>query len=106
MSFANRTRPAYVVRPHSADEVKRLVAVANDTLTPLVPVSSGPPHFRGDTVPSTGGAVVVDLSGMKKIINVDRARRVAMVEPGVTFSQLISAAEKEGIRLNIPLLPR
>jgi FAD/FMN-containing dehydrogenase len=43
---------------------------------------------------------------MKKIINVDRARRVAMVEPGVTFGELIPAAEKQGIRLNMPLLPR
>ena len=106
LSFANRTRPAYVVTPQSADEVKKLVAAANDTGTPLVPVSSGPPHFHGDTVPSTGGAVVVDLSGMKKIVFVDRPRRVAMVEPGVTFGELIPAAEKEGIRLNMPLLPR
>jgi FAD/FMN-containing dehydrogenase len=53
-----------------------------------------------------GGAVIVDLSGMKKIIKVDRARRVAMVEPGVTFGELIPAAEKAGIRLNMPLLPK
>ena len=43
---------------------------------------------------------------MKKIVFVDRPRRVAMVEPGVTFGELIPAAEKEGIRLNMPLLPR
>lgn len=106
VSFANRTRPAFVVRPQTADQVKQLVTLANETLTPLVPVSSGPPHFRGDTVPSTGGAVVADLSGMKKIVFVDRPRRVAMVEPGVTFGELIPAAEKEGIRLNMPLMPR
>ena len=106
MSFVNQTRPACVVKPRNSAEVKSLVQAANETLTPLVPVSSGPPHFRGDTVPSTGGAVVVDLSAMKKIINVDRPRRVAMIEPGVTFSELIPAAEKEGIRLNLPLMPR
>lgn len=106
VSFANQTRPAFVVKPRTAADVKGLVALANQTLTPLVPVSSGAPHFRGDTVPSTGGAVVVDMSGMKKIINVDRPRRVAMVEPGVTFGELIPAAAKEGIRLNMPLLPR
>jgi len=106
MSFANPTRPACVVKPQSAAEVKELIALANQTLTPLVPVSSGPPHFRGDTVPSTGGAVVVDMSGMNKIVFVDRPRRVAMVEPGVTFGELIPAAEKEGIRLNMPLMPR
>jgi len=105
-SFVNRIRPACVVKPHTAAEVKELVTAANETGTPLVPVSSGPPHFRGDTVPGIGGAVVVDLSGMNKIINVDRPRRVAMVEPGVTFGELIPAAAKEGIRLNLPLVPR
>ncbi len=106
ISFVNSVRPASVIRPKSAEEVQRIVKYANETHTPLVPVSSGPPHFRGDTVPSVGGAVIVDLSGMKKIILVDRARRVAMVEPGVTFGELIPRVEKEGLRLNMPLLPR
>ena len=106
ISFVNTTRPACVVKPAKAGDVQKLVKLANDTKTPLVPVSSGPPRFRGDTVPSIGGAVIVDLSGMKKIINVDRPRRVAMVEPGVTFGELIQAADKVGIRLNLPLLPK
>ncbi len=106
MSFVNPVRPACVVTPNKADEVQKIIQLANDTQTPLVPVSSGPPHFRGDTVPGTGGAVIVDLSQMKKVISVDRARRVAMVEPGVTFGELIPAVNKEGLRLNMPLLPR
>ena len=106
ISFVNTIRPACVVKPRNTDDIKQLVHVANETLTPLVSVSSGPPHFRGDTVPGIGGAVIIDLSGMKKIIRVDRFHRVAMVEPGVTFGELILAAEKEGIRLNMPLLPK
>ncbi|MBN1191838.1 MAG: FAD-binding oxidoreductase [Dehalococcoidales bacterium] len=106
MSFVNPVRPACVVKPSSLGEIKQIVALANETLTPLVPVSSGPPHFRGDTVPGTGRALIVDLSGMKKIIKVDRPRRVAMVEPGVTFGELAAACAQEGIRLNMPLLPR
>ncbi len=106
ISFVTAMKPSCVVKAANVDQIKNIVKLANETLTPLVPVSSGPPHFRGDTVPGIGGAVVVDLSGMKKIILVDRPRRVAMVEPGVTFGELIPAAEKEGLRLNMPLLPR
>ncbi|GAH54985.1 unnamed protein product, partial [marine sediment metagenome] len=40
------------------------------------------------------------------IIRVDRMNRVAMVEPGVTFAELIPAVAREGLRLNMPLLPR
>ncbi len=106
MSFVNSVRPVCVAKPSSSGDIKKIVKLANKTRTPLVPVSSGPPHFRGDTVPSTGGAVIVDLSRMKKVILVDRARRVAMVEPGVTFGELIPKVNKEGLRLNMPLLPR
>ncbi len=106
VSFVNRVRPASLVKPQTAAEVQSILKFANETKTPLVPVSSGTPHFRGDTVPSVGGAVIVDMSGMKKIMLVDRARRVAMCEPGVTFGELIPAARKAGLRLNMPLLPR
>jgi hypothetical protein len=106
MSFVNSVKPECVVKPRNADDVAKIVNLAKETLTPLVPVSSGPPHFRGDTVPSMGGAVMVDLSGMKKIIRIDRMNRVAMVEPGVTFGELIPAVAREGLRLNMPLLPR
>ena len=106
MSFVNTTRPQCLVRPKDASEVRRIVALANETLTPLVPASSGPPHFRGDTVPGIGGAVIVDMRRLKEIVKVDRLRRVAMVQAGVTFEELLPAAEKNGLRLNMPLLPR
>ncbi len=106
ISFVNTVKPIWVVKPQSTDQIKQLVSMANQTLTPLVSVSSGPPHLRGDTVPGAGGAIIVDLSRMNKIIRVDRFHRVAMVESGVTFAELIPAAEKEGIRLNMPLLPK
>lgn len=106
ISFVNTIQPSFIVRPRNSDEVEKIVKLANKTLTPLVPVSSGPPHFRGDTIPAIGGAIIVDLSGLKKIIRVDRPNRVTMFEPGVTFDELIPAVTKEGLRLNMPLLPR
>src|SRR3972149_11243008 len=106
MSFVNAVRPECVVRPRNAEDVMKIVNLANETMTPWVAVSSGAPHFRGDTVPGVGGAIIVDLSEMKKILRVDRLNRVAMFEPGVTFDELVPAVAKEGLRLNMPLLPR
>jgi FAD/FMN-containing dehydrogenase len=106
LSFVHPIRPRCVVKPGSPDEVQALVKWANEARIPLVPVSSGGPHFRGDTVPSAGGAIIVDLSGMKQIIRIDTKNRVVMVEPGVTFGELIPVLEKEGLKLNMPLLPR
>jgi FAD/FMN-containing dehydrogenase len=105
-SFAHPISPRCVVRPGDSQELQRIVAWANKSRTPLIPVSSGPPHFRGDTVPSVGGAVMVDLRRMNRIVRLDTAHRVALIEPGVTFGELIPAAREAGLRLNLPLLPR
>jgi hypothetical protein len=106
ISFVCTIKPEYVVKPRNTADIVQLVKFARETQTSLVPVSSGPPHFRGDTVPGSGGSVIVDLSGMKRIIRVDRLNRSAMFEPGVTFAELIQAVGEKGLRLNLPLLPR
>ena len=105
-SFVGKTRPRFVVKVLEAERVKDLVDLARETGTPLVPVSSDAPHFLGDTVPTTGDAVILDLSGMKQISFIDRVGRVAVVEPGVTFGELIPAVAEHGLRLNMPLRPR
>jgi FAD/FMN-containing dehydrogenase len=105
-SFALPIKPRGVVKPQDVEQVQALVKWANETNTPLVPVSSGAPHFRGDTVPSAPGAVMVDMSGMNKIIRVDRRSRSAIFEPGVTYPQIQTALAKEGMRLSMPLAPR
>jgi FAD/FMN-containing dehydrogenase len=105
-SFVLSIKPRAVARPASDDEVQALVAWANRTATPLVPVSSGAPHFYGDTVPSVPGAVMVDLSRMNKIIKVDSRNRIAVIEPGVTYGQLQLELAKQGLMIVPPLYPR
>lgn len=99
-------KPSLLVKPRNIDEVQKIVFWANETLTPLVPVSSGEPHFRGDTIPTASESVIVDLSGMKRILKINRRNRLALIEPGVTYSQLLPELRKEGLRIAMPLLPR
>jgi FAD/FMN-containing dehydrogenase len=87
------------------EEIQETVRWANRENTPLVPVSSGTPRIRGDTVPGKGG-VVVDMERLNKVIRIDRKNRVILVEPGVTFAQLAPNLEEQGLRLAGPLLPR
>lgn len=105
LSFVHGVSPQFVVKPRVAGEVQALIKWANETKMPLVPVSSGPPHFWGDTIPFLSG-VIVELSRMNKVIRVDRRNRMVMVEPGVRFGELQQKLGKEGLRLNMPLLPR
>jgi len=105
-SYVAPKTPALAVRPTTAEEIQSIVKLANDKRISLVPVSSGTPRFRGDSVPGVEEAVVLDLSGMKKIMWVNRRNRVALVEPGVTFAELEPELEAQGLRCMMPLLPR
>jgi hypothetical protein len=105
-SFVSRIRPRCVVIPATTGEIQEIIKWANETMTPLVPISSGSPHFRGDTVPRLGGSVIVDLSKMKKIMRSDVRNRVAWVEPGVTFGELNAELSKVGLITYMPLCPR
>jgi FAD/FMN-containing dehydrogenase len=99
-------KPRLMVQPTTSDEVQKIVLWANQTLTPLVPVSSGPPHFRGDSIPTAPEALMVDLSGMKRIPKINRRNRLALIEPGVRYEQLLPELKKAGLRIAMPLLPR
>ena len=105
-SLVSPLLPWFVVRPGHAEEVQKLVVWANETGTPLVAVSSGPPHFHGDTVPSAPEAVIVDLTRMKAIKRIDRRNRIAVIEPGVTYFELDAALAELGLRIARPLSPR
>ncbi len=98
-------KPLMIVRPRSAEEIRGVIKAANKTKVNLVPSASGLPRFRGGTIPS-GDGVIVDLSGMRRIINLDRRNKAAIIEPGVTFGQLKAEAEKIGLKVLMPLLPK
>ncbi len=99
-------RPWLTVRPTHTRQVEQILRWANETRTPIVPLSSSGAHVNGGSVPSAAGAVQIDLRAMNAILRVDRRHRLAIIEPGVTFGQLILALAEHGLRLPIPLLPR
>jgi len=105
-SFSQSIMPRMVVKVKNVQEVQKIVRWANNTGIPLVPVSSGPPHYKGDTVPGVPEAIIVDLSGMKKIISINRQHRICIVEPGVTYGELNDALAKEGMVLATSMAPR
>lgn len=105
-SFSEPMNPRFLARVEDADQVAAIVKWGNETKTPLVPVSSGPPHFHGDTVPGAQGSVIVDLRNMKRILRIDAANKVALIEPGVTYGELQPELAKESLTACAPLLPR
>jgi len=102
-SLAPPGMPNYVVKPKDAKEVSEIVKLANEYKTPVVPCSSGV-HFYGATIPKQGG-IIVDLSRMNKIFEIDEPNKRARIEPGVTWEQIENELEKRDFQVVIPLLP-
>ena len=96
----------FEVRPGDTAELQAVVRWANEEKEPLVPVSSGPPHCHDGSKPDVEEAVVLDLRRMGRILRVDAANRVAIVEPGVTYAELQQALAPSGLSAYMPLLPR
>ncbi|MCC7077437.1 MAG: FAD-binding oxidoreductase [Acidimicrobiia bacterium] len=92
-----------VVAPAGVDELATFVRWARAERIPLWPRSST--SLRRSVRPD-GPGLVVDMSGLKEIIRVDRRNRVTLVQAGVTFEELAPALEREGLRAVMPLCPR
>ena len=95
--------PSYVVKPKDGQEVQRIIKFANEHSIPVVPVSSDV-HFNGATIPKQGG-IVLDLTRMKKVLEIDEANRRVRIEAGVMWQQLTDELAKKGMRMIMPLLP-
>jgi glycolate oxidase subunit GlcD len=86
---------AAVVRPSSEAEVLAVLGVAREQGFSIVPRGAGT-AATGAAV-SEPGQVVLDLSAMNRILEVDERDLVAVVEPGVLTGALQSAAEAKGL---------
>ncbi len=95
--------PNYVVKPKDAQEVSKIIKLANDQAIPVIPVSSHV-HFNGATIPKQGG-IVVDLTRMDKVLDIDEDNRRVRIEAGVTWKKLTEELAKKGFRMIMPLLP-
>jgi len=90
-----RAMPQAVVFPETAQEVAEVVTVALDAGLPVIPRGAGT-GLSGGAVAAIGG-VVVALTRMKRIFEIDPEDRVAVVEPGVVNLDLSRAARPYGL---------
>lgn len=99
-------KPRMVVMPSTVDEIQKIVQIANETLTPLIPFVTGQ-SVGGLTIPQVDGAVIVDLKRMDRILEVDEEAMYMLVEPGVTFGHVKRYLDTNhpNLRYTYPLAP-
>src|SRR5881392_48202 len=86
-----RARPLAVAVPQTAEEVIALVRYCHQEQVPFVARGSGT-SLSGGSLPVEGG-IVIALNRLNKILRVDPAQRIAVVEPGVINLAVTAAAQ-------------
>ena len=86
-------RSPLVLRPASTEEVSRLLAIANETRTAIVPQAGNTGLCGGQIATDEGHEVVLSLDRMSRVLDVDPADNSITVEAGAVLKSVQEAAE-------------
>ncbi len=90
------------VRPADTAEVQRLVCIAREQGAPLYPISTGNNWGYGTALPALDGCLLVDLSGLNRIVHFDPDLATVTLEPGVTQGMLFDFLAQQPERFLVP----
>ena len=93
--------PQVILRPTDTASIARLLAFASERRIPVTPRGAGT-GLSGGCTPIYNG-IVLSMERMNRILRIDKDSFVAIVEAGVTLSELQSQVEPQG--LCYPLYP-
>ncbi|MCS7305886.1 MAG: FAD-binding protein [Thermoguttaceae bacterium] len=88
-------RPDLVIFPRSREEVVEIVRLCRHYRVPILARGAGT-SLAGGCTPVGGGLLLV-MTRMNRILQIDRRNRMAVVEPGVLNVQLARALEGTGL---------
>ena len=86
-------RSPLVLRPGSTNEVSRILAIANETRTVIVPQAGNTGLCGGQIPTDAGNEVVLSLDRMTRILDVDPADNPITVEAGAILRSVQEAAD-------------
>lgn len=93
--------PEVVVKPNTAEQVSRVLRLANEAGIPVTARGSGT-GLSGACIPVSGG-ILLSFERMNRVIEIDTENYAAVVEPGITLAELDEATRERG--LIYPIFP-
>ena len=92
-----------VVRPASTEEVSEIVRICNETRTPIVPQGGNTGLCGGATPYEHGGEILLSLTRMNKVRDIDALNYAITVEAGVILADVQTAAEEADLYFPLSL---
>jgi len=98
--------PSAAVAPDGVEQVQAVVKIANTYKIPLWTISTGKNLAYWGAAPRLSGSVVLDLTCMNRILEVNDQNHFALVEPGVSYFDLYIYIQEHKLKVWIdPLDP-
>ncbi|MDX2647833.1 FAD-linked oxidase C-terminal domain-containing protein [Streptomyces sp. PA03-1a] len=94
-SFCPAGAPAVVVLPRTVEQVQHVMRTATALRVPVVP--QGARTGLSGAANASDGCIVLSLTRMDRILEIDPVDRVAVVEPGVVNAALSRAVAERGL---------
>ncbi|HLO00695.1 MAG TPA: FAD-binding protein, partial [Pyrinomonadaceae bacterium] len=91
----HKYRPRAVVFPASTDETSAVMKILARAQVPFTPRGAGTGLSGGAL--SLDHGVVIEMARMRKILNIDEANRIAVVQPGVVNAHVSRAVARLGL---------
>src|SRR4051794_33346751 len=95
MPLAPSGRPLAVVLPANVEEVQAVVKACAAAKVPIVPRGAG--SGLSGAANAIDGCVVLALTKLNEIVEIDAGNRLAVVQPGVVNLDFRNAVEKHGL---------
>jgi glycolate oxidase len=90
--------PSVIVRPQSTADVSNILKFASKNKLPVVSTGARS-SINGAPIPRVDNAILIDLTSMKDIIDLDENSMTITVETGITWSGLIHQLKEKGYKL-------
>ncbi|MFC9091390.1 FAD-binding oxidoreductase [Streptomyces sp. NPDC057072] len=94
-SFCASGAPAVVVLPRTVKQVQHVMRIATELRVPVVP--QGARTGLSGAANASDGCIVLSLTKMDRILEINPVDRVAVVEPGVVNATLSRAVNEQGL---------
>ncbi|MHA1795767.1 MAG: FAD-binding oxidoreductase [Promethearchaeota archaeon] len=101
--FFSGIKPFLVIYPSNISEVSSILKICNKFSISVTPKSSGISFHKKSLLNSPG--IIMNLTKMNKILEIDNENKSAIIEAGVDYSQLIDALKNEQLMPILPFAP-
>ena len=92
--------PMFLVAPGSSEEVQKIVLLANELGFKIVPRGGGS-GLTGGAIPARRRSIILSLSRMKSILDIDPDRRLLCAQSGVITLNAIQAVAEQDLLFTV-----